>query len=348
MNKAGVSFIRGDNDVVMKNNFVKEIKGKDVYWEAHPPFLVSRLLGVAPMDSMFLLTKGLAGFTVAFLMFNIYLGVHLSITMERANNMFEMSGFSLILERAQLAIIICSVVVSGLKAIFNVKTLYGVMRQLAYLDRKLYEIGINVPYSRLYGYLLTSARLALIMSLFLPDLFVFKSWRNMDFLVVQYILIMPLLVGNIVQVQFMVLLELVQRRIRILTDSLKDIGQGSNNVVKPNHLHILVSVHSSLLTICEIVNNLYSPQILLILSSIFIVTTANLYHVIEKMIVFISLKKWNDLNFLAMTTYRIFVRSLEVWTMVTTCVNTQELVRIIPPSLNLNTTLTLVPRVSPS
>lgn len=301
---------------------------KDVYWEVRPPFTVSRFLGVSPMDDRFVLSKLYLALSMSMLFVSISFGMVLGVYMEKTNKIFDMSGFSLILERGQLFIIVLTVVVSCIKSVANVKTVFGVMKKFAALDRMLHDIGIHVPYSRLYGYVLTSIRLTAIMSICLPDIVVFKSFTNISFLLVQYNLIVPLLVGNVVQVQFMVLLELAQRRIRIMTDKLKEIGSG-NNFIKTQHLHTLISVHSSLISTCEIINSLYSPQILIILSSIFIVTTANLYHVIEKLIVFLQTKKLSELNFVGMTSYRIFIRSMEVWTMVTACVNTHELVSFI-------------------
>nr|QQP19795.1 gustatory receptor 5 [Tropidothorax elegans] len=307
------------------------LKGKDIYWESFPPFFISRFLGVSSMDDQFYINKSYLGINMILLTMYATLSIYLWVDMESTNNIFQMSGFSLILERAQLIIIFITVTVSTIKSILNIKTLRGVIEHISFLDKNLHEIGVKVPYSRVYGYILITAKIILLLILWLSDFVLFKSYSNWSFLLVQFNLIFPLLVANVIQVQFMVLLELVQRRIRTLSAKLNDIDKGKN-FVKTNHLHVLISVHSSLLGICEIINALYSPQILIILSSIFIVTTANLYHVIEKLIGFISQKKLSDLNFLAMTTYRIFVRSLEVWTMVTTCANTQELAR----EFNLN------------
>lgn len=313
-------FVRSGQTYVI----VDRMNSKDVYWEVGPPFIVSQILGISPMTLKFNLSKTYLGYAIAIFALAVIISTYVFSFMERLNGMLEMSPFSLILERAQLIMVLMGVVICFLKAIVNIKTSSRVMKSMASLDSRLHEIGAVIPYSRMFSYYITFLRLFLISSLFLPDLLLFKSFQNLNYLLVQYVLIMPILIVNLVQVQFMVLLDVVQRRINVLISVLKNASK-NERCMPESHLHTLLSVYSSLLTLCDEMNWLYSPQILFILSSVFINATANLYHVIEKLIVFITVKHY---SFLAMTTYRILVRSLEVWTLVTTCVNTQDLVNI--------------------
>ncbi|CAH1401142.1 unnamed protein product [Nezara viridula] len=98
----------------------------------------------------------------------------------------------------------------------------------------------------------------------------------------------------------------------------------SDGFIKTNKFQTLLSTHSSLVTVCENINGLYSLQILIILSSIFVLSTSNLYYVILKTIEMINLRSFSQMDMFLMNCYRIVVRAYEVWTMVTSCVCMQD------------------------
>ncbi|CAH1390312.1 unnamed protein product [Nezara viridula] len=66
----------------------------------------------------------------------------------------------------------------------------------------------------------------------------------------------------------------------------------------------------------------------MIFSGIFILTTTNLYHVVEKLIVFVAKKDARPLNFATITTYRVMVRAYEVWTVMIAAATTYLVILI--------------------
>ncbi|KAE8573907.1 Gustatory receptor 19 [Halyomorpha halys] len=292
-------------------------KSVDIYWEAFPVFSVSKIVGVAPYTDSFVLSVQHLAYSCLFLLVSLADACYLTFKLE------SNSDFSLILDRLQLFILELSLVVSIIKAVTNVTTIRWVMNKLETLDTNLARIGVHVQHQRLDMFSVMLTRVFLVFTLFLCDLWeinVYRTWRS---ILHAYAMLVTVLLGNIVQVQFIVLLNLVQRRMRLLIVKLNQFAL-SDGFIKTNKFQTLLSTHSSLVTVCENVNGLYSLQILIILSSIFILSTSYLYSVILKTIELITLRSFSGMDIFLMICYRIVVRAYEVWTMVTSCAGMQE------------------------
>lgn len=292
-------------------------KTEDIYWEAFPVFSVSKIVGVAPYTDNFVLSVQHLVYSFLFLLVSLTDACYLTFKLERN------SDFSLILDRLQLFILELSLVVSIVKSVTNVTTIRWVMNKLETLDTNLARIGVHVHHQRLDMFTVMLTRVFLVFTLFLCDLWeinVYRTWRS---ILHAYAMLVTVLLGNIVQVQFIVLLNLVSRRMRLLIVKLNQFAV-SDGFIKTNKFQTLLSTHSSLVTVCENINGLYSLQILIILSSIFVLSTSYLYNVILKTIELITLRSFSHMDIFLMICYRIVVRAYEVWTMVTSCVCMQD------------------------
>ncbi|KAK9512412.1 hypothetical protein O3M35_000849 [Rhynocoris fuscipes] len=296
---------------------------KTIYWEVNLLFTISHYFGLAPFHYNFKPSPFYILISISFLIITFSDFIFMIIYMETINDTYVLSKFSLILERSQLIIIVTSVIISIIKPLYNIRTFNFIAKTLDNCDNNLKEVGIFISHNRIYSIVLISIKLFSVSVIFICDIILFNTTRNISAFAMEYICTMPLYFNNIVEAQFMVLLNSVQKRFNILTENII-LNKNRNYLQKIKQMNVFTKVYNNLIDVCEKINTLYSLQILLIISSIFIITTANLYHVIEKVIKYLTEKKYNDYNLLIMLTYRILLRSTEVWALITSCVNTQE------------------------
>ena len=302
----------------------REMRSFDVYWETSPLFVVSKIFGIAPYNEFFRLSKIHTPFTLLVLSLILSDALYIGFYMEKVNDSFQLSVFSLILERFQLMMVILTVVVCMTKSIKSVKLMRMVMENLGSVDDYLARIFVEEKPERCEMYFTLFVRFFSLLSLMLVDCVVSKMYRKLDSILVECILMYPLIIINTVETQFIVLLNVVKRRMIVVTEKLDELTKKSRRNINMEVLQVLATVHSSLVDICDDINALFSHQILMIFSGIFILNTTNLYHVVEKLIVFVSTKNARQLNFDTITLYRVLVRAYEGWTVVTSCSKTHE------------------------
>lgn len=191
-------------------------------------------------------------------------------------------------------------------------------------DKDLRSVGVFVSPSRRFGLIFVTLRLSVVLVILIKE--GLHTVGSLTTLMVQYIILAPLTMAYMAESQFMVLVNAVKLRISTMIADMKD-EQPLKYHAKSKKLLTFITVHSFLVESCSAVNSLYAVQILMIVSSIFVNSTANLYHVIEKTINLIEDYHEADLLTLTVTASRVVVRSYEVWSVVATCFETQETVR---------------------
>ncbi|KAL1138601.1 hypothetical protein AAG570_008664 [Ranatra chinensis] len=293
-------------------------KGSELFDEMRPVLVASRALGVAPWGRDLRISLPLALYSAAFMVANLSLGGYIGVQMNMLNSIFSLSLFSLVLERFQALVVVATIVVSVTMCFLNGGKLACLAESMSRVDARLSAFGLVAR--RRSCLPLTLGRLLLLVSLPVVGFAGFHTYSSFKTITVEYICFVPLAVANMVQVQFITLLSLVTSRVLLLTRHLKKLSACRSHPATVHKLEAMASVHSSLIAICEIVQSMFSPQILIVLSSIFIITTANLYHVIDKTVKFLSGQK-DDVNVLLIISYRIFVRSYEVWALIASAVD---------------------------
>ncbi|KAE8573178.1 putative gustatory receptor 28a [Halyomorpha halys] len=296
----------------------------DVYWETSPLFSISKIFGIAPYNSIFRLSLVHTSITILFLSLILGDALYLGIYMEQVNDSYQLSGFSLMLERFQLIMVIVTLIVCMMKAINNVKLIRIVMETLGTVDDYLLGLNVEEKRERYSMYVTLFVRLFSLFSLIMVDLVITKMYRKLDSILIECMLMYPLIIINIVETQFIVLLNVVKKRLIAVKKKLNEITKKGVRNINLEILQTLATAHSTLVDICQDINSLYSHQILMIFSGIFILTTTNLYHVVEKLIVFVAKKDVKMLNFATITSYRVMVRAYEVWTVVRSCSKANE------------------------
>lgn len=308
----------------MDSSVSPAMRAFDVYWETSPLFSISKIFGIAPYNSFFRLSLVHTPITVLFLSLILGDALYVGVYMEKVNDSYQLSGFSLMLERFQLMMVILTVVVCMMKSINNVKLIRTVMETLGSVDDYLSGLNFEEKRERYSMYLTLFVRFFSLLSLIMVDFVITKMYRKLDSILVECILMYPLIIINTVETQFIVLLNVIKKRLIVVTKKLNAITKKDGRNINLEVLQTLATIHSTLVDICGDINSLYSHQILMIFSGIFILTTTNLYHVVEKLIVFVAKKDARPLNFATITTYRVMVRAYEVWTVVRSCSTVNE------------------------
>uniref|UniRef100_A0A146LU20 Gustatory receptor n=3 Tax=Lygus hesperus TaxID=30085 RepID=A0A146LU20_LYGHE len=297
---------------------------KDIYWEVHPVFFVSRFLGMSPYTRRFKLSLICTTVTVLYILWTASNSTYIFILMHKLNSTFKLSPYSLILERVQTSIVTIVMIMSFCLSIANVRQLEGLMESFSRADRELRGVGVFVSPSRKFGLITIGIRLTIVFSILYKELR--ATAGTVTQLMIQYLIIAPMTMAFIPEAQFMVLVNAIHLRVStMIADMKSDVVNHYSS--KSKKLQAFIIVHSFLVESCSTINSLYQIQILFIVSSIFINNTANAYHVIEKTVHLILHFSEADALTLTITASRVILRTYEVWSVVATCFRTQETIK---------------------
>lgn len=96
---------------------------KDIYWEVRPVFLVSKFVGLSPYTKRFKLSPFFVAVTIVYLLWTFLDSAVIMIAINDVNGTFQMSQYSLYLERFQLLMVGSTMIVSMILSIANAKPL---------------------------------------------------------------------------------------------------------------------------------------------------------------------------------------------------------------------------------
>ncbi|BET01248.1 Hypothetical protein NTJ_14064 [Nesidiocoris tenuis] len=299
------------------------LDSKDIFWELHPVFFLSRFVGLSPYTKRFKISCVWISVTIFYLILTLSDSTLIMIAMEKVNTTFILSPYSLILERVQLLLVTITMTTSLFLAITNAKSLAELMESFLRADRDLWKVGVFISPSRRFCFKTVAIRFAIIFAILIYE--IRHTLSSIQQLLVQYIILAPLTLGCVAEAQYMVLINAVRHRINVMILDMKE-DKAQSYSAKSKKLETFVIIHSSLVESSSVINSLYAIQILMLISSIFINSTANLYHLIEKTVDLVRLYNYKDFATLMVMVCRVTARSFEVWSVAATSFDTQETV----------------------
>ncbi|KAF6212701.1 hypothetical protein GE061_013227 [Apolygus lucorum] len=263
---------------------------------------------MSPYSRSFKLSRIWLTVTILYIVWTAYNSTFIFILMHKLNQTFKLSPYSLILERAQTSIVTIVMILSLCLSIANVRHLGGLMESFVRADKDLRSVGVFVSPSRKFGLIAIGIRLTIVLSILYKELR--ATAGTVTQLMIQYLIIAPMTMAFVPEIQFMVLVNAVNLRVSTMIADMKtDVV--NRYCSKFKKLQAFIIVHSFLVDSCSTINSLYQVQILLIVSSIFINSTANAYHVIEKTVNLINHFSEADALTLTISASRVVLRSYE-------------------------------------
>lgn len=286
---------------------------KDIYRELRPVFFISKLIGLAPYNYHLQLSEITCSITFVMILLTSAATGFLVVA-----PFHEQNTFSLILDRGQTLLLGFTTITALAKSPMNAASLTNLGRLFVKIDMDLKSVGVFVSHSYRFGLLGVVVRCIILLPVLLLGLYT-SARVSTTVIIAEYIDIMSQLTTFLIEMQFVTLANCVRTRVATMTKHLNALAAKPSSY-KPKKLLVLSSSHSSLVDMISTINDLYTVQMLFIMFTIFLLATANLYELIAA----VTTETRHDVFHLLLVTLKVFLRSFEIWTITTVCVEVQE------------------------
>ncbi|CAH1403133.1 unnamed protein product [Nezara viridula] len=207
-------------------------------------------------------------------------------------------------------------IISSFKS--RIETL-NTFKRLDAVDEFLRKNGANLSFSKRRYFFGALFRLGLLTVGVALEHFMITpvdSWDRVIFFNFQFF---PLYVSNITEYQHNVLLDTIQKRFNFLKKELSSVKKRPSSFRRQGEVESLLKLYDYLVQCCGTINEIYGKQILLFVTSIFLMTTANADYVAEGIIQLVLNRGGRPIGELFTFGYWAIIRLVELWSVVDTC-----------------------------
>lgn len=285
----------------------------------YPVVFMSRIFGVAVFTPGFQYTSVYCCYSFLILMIHIASSGYSLAYLHLMDEPLYSSVLRLSLDRFLFSLGFLSAFLAIVSSFYSRTETLNTFKRLEAVDDVLRKNGANIAFSKRKYFLGALFRLGLLTVGVVLEHCTntpVDSWDRVIFFNFQFF---PIYVSNITEYQHSVLLNTIQKRLSCLQEELSSISKRASSFRRQAELESLLKLYDSLVQCCGTINEIYGKQILLFVTSIFLMTTANSDYVVEGIIEHVLSSRGRPFGELFTFGFWAVLRLVELWSVVATC-----------------------------